>query len=178
MFAIDVAPDRMTAAIMAAAALPDGRHLLSIVDSRPGTNWIAERAGSLNARRQPLCWVLDARSPASTLLPELAAAGIVQPDQGRLHRGDLVVMNTADAATAWGMFVDRARQKGLAHLDETPLNVALANAKTRSLGDGSAWARRGASDITTLVGATEASWALATLADVVTAVFEPSVHWL
>lgn len=178
VFAIDVSPDRQSAALVAAAKLPDGRHLLSIIDSRPGTNWIAERAGQLNGKHKPLCWVLDARSPASTLLPDLAVAGVRQSDQGRPVRGGLVVMNTADAATAWGMFVDRARQKGLAHLDEAPLNVALANAKTRTLGDGSAWARRGASDISPLVAATEASWALATLADVVTAESEPSVHWL
>lgn len=173
VFAVDVAPDRQTAAIVAVGLLEDGRHLLSIVDSRPGTSWIPERVADLHERRRPLCWVLDAKSPAATLIPALAEHGIVEADREEPRRGQLIVMNAYDTAIAWGLFVDRARQLGMAHLDEPPLNVALAGAKVRTLGDGSAWARRSGTDITPLVAATQASWAYETLAAVLLTEYDP-----
>lgn len=178
-FMVDVSPDRQSAAILSAGYQADGRALLSVVDHRAGTDWIAERCGVLKRRWDPLVFVLDGKSPAATLLPGLAEQGITTPDDpDRVRRGDLVVLGTADVAIAWGWFVDAARQGLLAHLDEVPLTVALAGAKTRPLGDGSAWARRGGTDITPLVAATGAYWALKSYSDVAAAEAEPSALWL
>lgn len=178
VFAIDVSPDRRSASILAVGGLEDGRHLLSVVEKAEGTDWLVDRVKVLRDRWQPLLFVLDALSPAATFIPKLAEIGVVEADRDKPQRGQLVVMNTRDAAVAWGMFVDRARQRGLAHLDEVPLNVALSSAKVRPLGDGSAWARRGGGDITPLVAATEGSWALQMFADVVRTESEPGAYWL
>lgn len=179
VFAIDVAPDRQSSAICAAGALPDGRVLLSVVDHRPGTDWIPDRMAMLAERWQPWVVALDGKSPAATLIPALAEQGIAVPSTvDRPLRGDLAVLSTADAAIAWGLFVDGARQQRVAHLDEVPLNVALAGAKTRPLGDGSAWARRGGTDITPLVAATQAYWALVLVRDRVSVEIEPEAYWL
>lgn len=178
-FAIDVTPMRDHSAIAMAGTRPDGLIQVAIVDHRPGTDWIPERLAALKARFNPIAVALDGKSPAATLILDFNRAGLAQPDDPqRPMRGDLAILNSSDAATAFGMVVDAARQRRLRHSDDAPLNVALAGAKTRPLGDGSAWARRGNTDISPLVATTLAHWALVTLAEAVTADAAPSVYWL
>lgn len=178
VFALDVSPDRQTASIVACGNDAEGRHIVAIADKRAGTDWIPARAKQLTERYGPLVWVLDAKSPAAALIADLATVGIKPPEADRTMRGDLVVMGAGDMAIAWGRFIDRVRASGLLHPDDPALNVALATAKTRPLGDGSAWARsRSTVDITPLVAATEASWALEAFADV-TAELQPSAFWV
>jgi phage terminase large subunit-like protein len=160
-FAVDVSPDRETASICAAGVREDGRVVLSLVDHRPGTKWIPGRVKALKARWNPIVIALDGKSPAATLVSPLKDLGIEEPeDPEKLRRGDLVVLKAEHMAVAWGLFVDAVRDRQVVHLDDAALNVALAGAKVRNLGDGSAWARRGGTDITPLVSATEAHWAL------------------
>jgi len=176
-FAIDVSPDRMFGSIAMAGFRPDGKVQLAIVEHRPGTEWIPARARELRDRWDPIVFAVDARGPVASLRGDLAAVGIVEANKKHpAHRGQLTVLDSTDAATAWGMFVDSARQERLHHSDDAPLNLALSSAKTRTLGDGSAWARRsGGADISPLVAGTEAHWALITLAD---GDSEPSVYFV
>lgn len=178
-FALDVAPDRMSAAICMAGTREDGSTQVAVVDHRRGTDWVASRLVELRDQWQPLAIALDAKSPAGALRQELDERGFIPPEDPDYPRpGRLALLSASDAATAWGMFVDAARQKRIRHSDDAPLTLALDGAKTRNLGDGSAWARRGTTDITPLVAATEALWALLTLRDKVRDTAEPSAFWL
>jgi hypothetical protein len=159
-FAIDVNPARTHAAIMACGPREDGRLVVWVVDYRPGTSWVAQRIAELKDRYNPVAIGLDVKGPGGSLLLELERFGITAPeDPERPRRGDLAVPTAGEVAAGFGMFVDAARQKLIRHVDDGPLNLALAGAKVRSLSGGSAWDRRGTTDICTLVGGTTAFWA-------------------
>lgn len=179
-FAVDVTPLRNYAAIAMAGIRPDGAVQVAIVDHRPGTDWIVDRLKVLRDRHDPVAIAVDAKGPAGSLLFDLRQAGITESeDRERPQYGDLAVVDTSAAATAFAMFVDGVNQRRIRHSDDVPLTVALNGAKTRPLGDGAAWARRaGNADISPLVAATLANWALVTRADAVTRDFTPSALWI
>jgi len=178
-FAVDVTPMRDHAAISMAGYRTDGLVQVALVDHRPGTDWIVARLADLKTRYNPVAIAIDGKGPASTLLMDLAKAGLsITENRERPMRGDLAVATTPEATTAYGLFVDAVRQRRLHHSDDAPLNVALAGAKPRPLGDGSAWARRGATDISPLVAATLSHWALTTRADAVRYDYAPAAYWI
>lgn len=180
-FAVDVTPARDHSAIVMAGLRPDGTVLLDVVDHRPGTDWIAERLKTLKDRWKPVAIALDAKGNASSLLFDLRQAGLTETeDPEHPKAGDLVLADTSDAAAAFGMFVDKVRQKQVWHFDHASLNVALAGAKTRPCGDGGfAWGRRATkADISPLVAATLAHWAVITRANAEKPPAEPSIYWL
>ncbi|WP_329292859.1 terminase [Streptomyces pseudovenezuelae] len=152
-FAIDMTPERSYAAIAVAGRWKGGTHV-EVVDHRPGTGWIKDRAKELHERWGPRCWVVDPGSPAGSLIPELEdeedglGVQIVQP-------------KTRDVAAACGQFYDAVTEQALSHRNDAPLLTALAGAQTRPLGDTWAWARRNVGvDISPLVAATLAKWGL------------------
>ncbi|MGN7136778.1 terminase [Streptomyces pseudogriseolus] len=149
-FAIDMTPERSHAAIAVAGEWRGGTHV-EVVDHRPGTGWVVERAKELHDRWGPRCWVVDGAGPAGSLIADLEDAlgvEVVQP-KGR------------EVAAACGQFYDAVAEQTLSHLDQAPLAAALAGAQQRPLGDAWAWARRIVSvDISPLVAATLAKWGL------------------
>ncbi|WP_405769294.1 terminase [Actinacidiphila glaucinigra] len=149
-FAIDMTPERSHAAICVAGEWRGGTHV-EVVDHRPGTGWLLDRAAELHTKWKPRCWVVDAAGPAGALiaaLEERLGVEVVQP-KGR------------DVAAACGQFYDAVTEQSLSHRDDAPLAVALAGAQKRALGDAWAWARRVVSvDISPLVGVTLAKWGL------------------
>lgn len=149
-FAIDMTPERSHAAICVAGEWRGGTHV-EVVDHRPGTGWILERAAELHEKWRPRCWVIDGAGPAGSLIADLEerlGVEVVQP-KGR------------EVAAACGQFYDAATEQTLSHLDQAPLAAALAGAQRRPLGDAWAWARRIVSvDISPLVAATLAKWGL------------------
>ncbi|MCG0061729.1 terminase [Streptomyces tricolor] len=149
-FAVDMTPERSHAAIAVAGEWRGGTHV-EVVDHRPGTGWILDRAAALHERWRPRCWVVDAAGPAGSLIADLQerlGVEVVQP-RGR------------DVAAACGQFFDAVSEQTLSHLDQAPLAAALAGAQRRPLGDAWAWARRIVSvDISPLVAATLAKWGL------------------
>ncbi|MFJ1964890.1 terminase [Streptomyces massasporeus] len=149
-FAIDMTPERSHAAIAVAGEWRGGTHV-EVVDHRPGTGWILERARELHERWQPRCWVIDAAGPAGSLIADLEEALGVE----------VVQTKGRDVAAACGQFYDAVTEQTLSHLDQAPLAAALAGAQKRTLGDAWAWARRIVSvDISPLVAATLAKWGL------------------
>jgi hypothetical protein len=78
VLAVEVAPDRDWAAIVAGNWHDGerGRHpLVEVVDYRPGAGWVVDRLCELGAKYSPRL-VLDERSPAGGLLPQLRQAGL------------------------------------------------------------------------------------------------------
>lgn len=156
-FAIEVNPERTWAAICAAGAVDggDGKAVhVEVIDHRPGTDWIIDRAMELDERWTPCAWVVDEGGPAGSLAAEL---------RRRLteRERDEVVFSpkVREIVQGCGRFYDRALSGGLAHLDQAPMASALAGAQKRDLGDAWAWARRSEGvDVSPLVAATHAVW--------------------
>lgn len=141
VFVAQVNSTRSHTTIAAVGARPDGSLLASIVDHRPGTHWAPARLAELARRHNPLFIVAQDKGPTGSLFTALADLGITEAeDRERPRRGDLVVPWAADVAVAYGLFLDAVvDQRRLFHLDEGPLNVALAEAKTRALAGSTAW---------------------------------------
>ncbi|MGW0795182.1 terminase [Streptomyces sp. NPDC002692] len=151
--AIDMTPERSHAAICAALRWRGGVHVV-VVDHRPGTGWILERAKELHAKWNPRAWVVDPASAAASLIPELE-------DEDDGLGVEVVKPKAREMAAACGQFYDAVTDQSLTHFDEAPMASALAGAQKRDLGDAWAWARRTVGvDISPLVAATEAKWGL------------------
>ncbi|MEV5445248.1 terminase [Streptomyces sp. NPDC052644] len=149
-FAIDMTPERSHASICVAGQNGAAVHV-EVVDNRPGTDWIIERAADLHNRWNPRCWVVDAGGPAGSLIPDLERALGVP----------VVSPKVRQYAQACGSFFDAVTSGDLVHLDQAPLATALAGARKRDLGEAWAWSRRGVGvDISPLVGVTLARWGL------------------
>ncbi|MFJ4974201.1 terminase [Streptomyces coeruleorubidus] len=149
-FAIDMTPERSHAAICVAGEWRGGTHV-EVVDHRPGTGWILDRAAELHEKWRPRCWVVDGGGPAGSLIADLEeclGVEVVQP-------------KAREVAASCGQFYDAVAEQTLSHLDQAPLASALAGAQKRPLGDAWAWARRLVSvDISPLVAVTLAKWGL------------------
>lgn len=155
MFSFDVSVDRTRAAIAVAGRRPDGLIQVEIADHRKGTGWVVPRLKELRDRWQPARIVVDIGSPAASLLPELADADIRFDSLGAM-----------DIKQACGGFYDAAIGGTFRHLDQKPLNEALAGAGRKDLGDSWVWSRRHSTmDISPLVAATNARYALTVHAD-------------
>ena len=84
--------------------------------------WLASTAG----RRIPV--VIDAASPAASLVPEL-----------RARKCNVRVTNAGDMARACGLFEDVVKSGSLSHSDQPSLSDALAGAKKRAIRDAGGW---------------------------------------
>ena len=155
-FAIDVTPDRGMGVIGVAGRRRDGLRHVELVDHKPGTGWIVERARQLQERWRPAAWIVDATGPAGSLIAELEAARLT-----------VSKLSTQEAMAAYGQFYDGVAGKMpddgspsprvVRHIGQGPLTAAVAGAATRKLSGGTAWGRLSTSvDICPLVAATNA----------------------
>lgn len=152
-FSIDMTPERSHTAISAAFPWRGGIHV-TVVEHRPGTGWVVERAKELHEKWKPRCWVIDPASPAASLIDALE-------DEDDGLGVEVVKPKARDMAAACGQFYDAVTTQELTHFDDAPLASALSGAQQRPLGDAWAWARRVPSvDISPLVAVTLAKWGL------------------
>ncbi|MGW0131901.1 terminase [Streptomyces sp. NPDC003299] len=171
-FAIDVTPERSHASICVAGQNGSAVHV-EVIDNRPGTDWVVQRARELAEKWAPRCFVIDTGGPAGALLKDLTDALKVKQDDDEVLDEELdedeepellapiVQMKTRDVVQAVGQFYDAVAASRIVHLGQAPLMTALAGARKRELGDAWAWARRGVGvDISPLVAATHARWGL------------------
>lgn len=149
-FAIDVSVDRSMAAVSAAGRRQDDALHVEVLAHEPGTGWVVEYVQGLLSRHKRSTLSVDTIGAAATLLPELER-----------RRVPVRMLNTSDVARSMGLFLDAIAQGRLRHRDQASLNLALAGADKRRIGDKWAWAR-GDGDITPLVSATLALWSLET----------------
>lgn len=138
----DAPPDRSEAYI--AAAGPDH---VEIVETKRGLTWVADYLISRYQRHNCLI-VLDAKGALGSIVPRLEAAGV-----------RLLLMGPRDVAAACGQFYDAVTERRLHHLDDPLLNVSVAGASQRPLGDAWAWDRKHATvPLSPLIAATNALW--------------------
>lgn len=162
--AVDITPSRDHAAIVAVGDTAAGLPRVRVLDHGDGVEWLLPRILELHRRLKPVCWVVDDKSAAGTLILPLERAGIVRMPQETddrdarkgPQRGQLWIPVVQQIGAACGTFADTVRQGGLVHSGQDALTVAIDGAKTRPLGDGAfAWGRKIASaDISPLVAAT------------------------
>lgn len=178
-FAVQVDYRRGHTAIAACGAREDGTLLVSLVEYRPGTQWVADRLLKLRDKYQPVAIAIQDKGPTGSLIDEMAKLDILPPeDPDRRLRGELAVLWSDDVADSYGLFVDAITQERLNHLDEVPLNLALADAGTRTLSNALAWEYKGKTDCSPLLAATFAHWAYVKYAESVASSFEPSAYWI
>jgi hypothetical protein len=153
VLALDVSPDRSSSSIASAGERADGLLHIELVDRRRGTGWVAERMAQLAKNNGVSIVVVDGRSQAASLIPEI---------EGRLGF-EVTAISTAEYAQACGNFFDAVPQKTLRHIGQAELDAAVQGAATRPLGDGAwAWSRKKSTvDITPLVACTLARWGAA-----------------
>jgi hypothetical protein len=152
-FAVDVSPDRSSAAIGAAGRRADGQWHVEVVDHRKGTEWVVPRTAALLARHSSVGPVVDGVGPAAALAPEFAEAGV-----------ELRMTKTQEYVQACGQMYDSAMRGTLRHLGTDDLAQAVDGAARRPLGDAWALSRKDSqADITPLVSVTLARWGAETL---------------
>jgi terminase large subunit-like protein len=160
-FCADVNYERTHAAIGVASRRPDGLVQVEVGEHRPGTAWVVPRLVELVERYRPCAVVMAPSAPGGSLIPEAEAAGL-----------ELVKPGVPEIAGACGAFYDAAGANPLVtdppsirHLNQPELNVALAGALRRDVGDRWLWARKGVQvDISPLVAVTLAVWGHASFA--------------
>lgn len=171
--AIVVNHKRTHTAIASVGPRVDGRLQVSIVDHRPGTHWVVARAMQIHERWKPVGWAVQDKGPSGTLIAPLEAAGLVQPeDRDEPRRGQLAVPWSNDVAVAYGMTIDAVTERRLVHLDEGPLNLAVAGAETRPLGGGTTWDYK-VDGAEVIQAATLAHWLYVTWAPLITRPYDP-----
>jgi hypothetical protein len=161
-FAFDVRPDRSYASIGVAGVREDGLHHVELIERRKGTGWIADELQRLVEKWNPAAVICDEKSPAASLLAQLAKAGI-----------EIKTIGGSELAKACGQIFDEVDQKNVRHLGQPELLSAIKGASRRPLGDAWAWSRRNsAADISPLVAVTLALWGVGDLAEELPFVFE------
>lgn len=147
--ALDVAPDRQRASLVACGA--QGDYLpIEVIESREGLEWVLERTADVAARHQSPV-VIDSAGPAASLIPALEA-----------RRVTVMPIATREVANAAAMFYDAVLAKRVCHLNDYRLNDAVTGASKRAMGQRWAFDRRGHVDISPLVAASFAVWAIET----------------
>jgi hypothetical protein len=175
VLAVDVSPGlHPTTSIAAAGRNDEGMVHVELTgyetyDCRPGTSWVVERVKEIWKTQRPVGVVIDKRSQAGMFIDELEAAGV-----------KLIHPTTAEFAQSCGEFYTgivprKGNVPNVTHIDQAPLNAAVAGADTRDLADCWAWSRRSSAvDISPLVACTLATWGAKRLANEK----KPSAPWV
>lgn len=142
VFAVDVHPDRVSAAIGAADAA--GR--VELLEHREGVGWVVDRAGELAAKYRAKVAV-QATGPAGALIPDLERAGC-----------DVVPVPAGEIRSACGSFYDAVAARGAFIRTDDRLNTAAAQAVKKQDGDAWKFDRRAGADISPLYTVVLARW--------------------
>jgi len=149
VLALDISPERQRASLGAAGAV--GEYLaLEVVDGREGLEWVLDRCSEV-CERWGCPLVLDSGGPAASLIPALQARNLT-----------VVPIAAREVANAAAMFYDAVMSKRIAHQNDYRLNDAVTGASKRAVGERWAFDRRGHIDISPLVAASFAVWAIET----------------
>jgi hypothetical protein len=156
-FAVDVTPDGAYTAIVAYGLRTDGVGHLEVIEHRRGSSWVVQRMLALRERWDPVATVVDAGSPAGSLIADLEAADI-----------DITKPSARDVAAACGSLVVATGTAAgddptIRYVPHPALDAAVAGAEKRPLADAWKWSRRSASvDVSPLIAASLARWGFVT----------------
>ena len=152
-FGIYVNKSQTQAAIGVAGYRPDGLYHVGIVPadrdepgiaSKAGMDWIPDRMLQLRDDWGPCAIVVDEKSEAGAIIPDLVALGI-----------EVITTNATRYAQACGKALSIVKGKEVRHRGARPLQDSVIAGKRRDLADAWAWDRKDPdSDITQLVAVT------------------------
>ena len=145
--AIDVAEDRSASSIAACWKREDEKYQVVLIESKPGTSWVASRVADIWHNRRPVGVWLDRTGPAGSLISELNTLNVPIVND----------VPVSDLAKACGGFYDGCMDGTLVHLDDAVLLATLDGAVKRPVSDAWVWSRRHSGiDISPLVAVTMA----------------------
>ncbi|MEZ5408285.1 MAG: hypothetical protein R2761_09680 [Acidimicrobiales bacterium] len=182
VYGVAVSVDRQRASIGVAADSSSGGLHVELIDSRPGTLWVAQTLMAIIRRNGGAGIAIDPSSPAGSLVAEIETVLRELPEG---ERPELFKMSTRDHAAAAGALVDRVSPPdGTAPVLRRPpgqpdLDDAVEAARKRAMGDG-AWgfARlRSETDISPLEAVTMALGGFLCLAEEEVQT-EPFIAWV
>lgn len=153
VLAVDATVDRSTAAVVVAGRLDPGDELapiaVEVLDQRPGAEWVADYVARIAVdHHAPV--VIDSLGPLSSLIPVLRRGHGVRVRTVRV--GDVV-----DAAAG---FCDLVSVGRIAHQHDERLTTAVEVAVKRRVGDRWVFDRRTDVDVSPLIAASLAVWAV------------------
>jgi len=122
---------------------------LEVIDYRPATMWAVDRLIELYDRYEVVAIPIDAAGPAGVLVAPLQSAGL-----------PIVDTQLRGATAAAGQFVEAVTAGLIRHVPHPALDMAVAGARRRNVGDGSwLWGRRDTDcDVAPLEAAGLARW--------------------
>jgi hypothetical protein len=142
VFAVDVHPDRMSAAIGASDAA--GR--VELLEHRAGVGWVVDRATELVMAYKAKV-AIQSTGAAGALIPDLERAGV-----------QVVPITATDIKSACGKFYDDVCARSPFIRTDTRLNGAAAVAVKKPSGDAWVFDRRAGADISPLYAVVLARW--------------------
>jgi hypothetical protein len=129
---------------------------LEVIDVSSDFTALVQRAAA-NANRFKGDIIIQSGSPAASEIPTLERLTSYGRKKGKdLHR--VKVIAQPEMARAVGSFFDAATARRLSHRNDPRLDVAVAAAVRREVGDTFVWERRIAESIAPLTAATLARW--------------------
>lgn len=131
VYAIDINPERTRSTIVSAAYVDGhpGKKVLDVIAHMQGTSGVVGRVVSLQ-KHEPFAILVDARSPASSLIEDFRDAGI-----------EVETTGAPEMAQGCAMLYDGVSHKDLDardvwHLGQQELDSAIAGMDRRKIGDG------------------------------------------
>lgn len=176
VLAVDASPGCASVSIHAARRRADGLIHLEHVDYRTGSDWAVGRLAQLVERRVDdllLPLLVDPRSAAGALIPDLVAAGVEVREVSAAELGQAcgglqrAVTEARLAGEVDPVSGEVLAPSGPRHTGDELVTEALRGATSADLGDGAwKWTRRRSDvDICPLVSLTLAHWGLSTVED-------------
>ena len=147
VIAIDISWDRARSSIVTASG--EGNHIpIEVIDAREGVDWLTERVIELAERhRCPI--IVDTGGPAASMVLILENRGI-----------EVIPFAARDVAHSAASFYDNVRNQRICHMGDWRLNDAVRGATKRPIGERWGFNRKGNVDISPLVAASFAVWAI------------------
>lgn len=147
VLAIDIAWNRSRASIVCASAT--GPYIpVEVIDAKEGVDWLTDRVIGI-AERQRCPVIVDTAGPAAAMHMILENRGI-----------EVIPYAAKDVALSAGSFYDNVRNKRVSHQGDYRLNDAVKGATKRPIGERWGFNRKGNVDISPLVAASFAVWAV------------------
>ena len=154
-FALSVSPNGNSAAIAVAGTRADGLEHIEIAYHDQGTGWVIDEVLAMAARNDGFVLAVPASGPAGPVVAMLEREGVT-----------VVAAKTTDASNACGGLLIAARDGRLRHRGQRSLDVAVAGAKRKEIGDSWVWGRKtSTSDVSPLEAVTLARWALGSVSE-------------
>lgn len=164
VFAAVIAHDLTWACVAVAAHRSDKLPHLEVIDYRPATGWVADRCRGLLADFAGSTLVVESGGPRSSLLDDLDDLGVAYTQAA-----------AKDLVEGCGQIEDRVRRGSVRHIGQPELDIAVAVAKKRVVGDAWTWARRASNaDVSPIVAVTLALWGLKNAQPQLTGLFDPN----